>query len=678
MHLHGSHSKRAIRSFSSALILALVGAVLVSCAPASPGGPSPSQQFCDFWDKVVEAPPSPDNAVLVRDDVVALAADSQVAGNGCSAPGAEVRLDSAVLAEGEELPFEEENPQSQVLTAVTGQQLSAAVPVFENLKVSSLDATISQSGITVRGAVEIRVSGTTSSVGFVGTLRDLDNWSVNLSSGAFSIPGITTSPAQFTGTLRSVAGVRSLSLNAAVTSAQIGDVAVSGAGIALTISPTVGVSASVSGAVRVGSTTVNGSVKVEFDRSGTLVAANADLAVSFQGFQPGGKRVDLTGRLKLEGDADRTEASFSGSGVLGDLVVNSVNGTLVLEPDKATLIGLVDVAQGDLELRYNGTIVFDGQNVSVTNLTLEAGGEYSGTLRNGQIVSARGNVTADVSGGQIVTRVTGDFRFGNIRASGSAIVETDQFTTTLFVDAALDVPGLDATVVGVIVLADGLVEEVNLDAAVDSLRLRDVTVTGGQLSVRSDFGSDLLVDVAGDLAVSASGVDVDLSGVVAVTLNSNGELSRLEGRLSGSASLKGWEFRNLAADISANSLTTTLSGTLTVATANFPLEIPLRISFVSGTGSPNWRVEGSGPVRIASLNIARADLVLLPDDDTLYAFNASARVRFGAITYNFVVELRLKANGGCREIKISKGEPAARFILVEVLRSQINNCTISG
>lgn len=675
MQLDEPGRTRAVRHLAATLAIALLGAVVVSCAPTAPSGPSASEQFCDFWDRVEQDPPSVDNAVLVKDDLVALAETSALQGERCSDPGARVELDSAVLAEGEELPFEEGNAQSALLTVVTGDQLAATVPVFDNLTLSSLDATITPSGISVRGSVDIRISGTTSSIGFVGTLRDLDNWSVTLSSGAFSVPGITTSPAQFVGTLRSVGGVPSLSLNAAVTSARIGDVSVSGAGIALSISPIEGVSASVTGTISVGSTTVNGSVDVEFDRRGTLVAAHADLGIRFQGFLPGGNRVDLAGQLVLDGDAEQTVASFSGSGVLGDLNVNAVNGSLLIEPGRATLIGVLDVDQGGIEVRYNGTVEFDGQNVSLLNLTLAAGGEFSGTLRNGQIVSAKGTVTADVSGGQIVTTLAGEFRFGNIRATGTAVVETDQFTTRLFVDAELDVPGLDATVEGLVVLADGRVERVSLEATVQRLTLRNVTVTSGTLTLRSDVGSDLLVQVAGALRVTASGVSVDLNGTVSVAFDGDGALSRLAGRLSGSASIKGWDLRNLSAEFSANSVTTTLGGNLTVTTANFPLAIPLDISMSApGFDSPDWTIQGSGPVRIASLNIGRADLRLRPDDDTMHAFNATVRY----LAYNYKVQLRLKASGGCRELRLSGGEPVARLILVEVLRDQISNCTISG
>ena len=114
---------------------------------------------------------------------------------------------------------------------MTGDEISPAQPVLENVELKALGASIGPSGITVFGNVAIRLSGQTSTIGFTGTLANLDNWSITLSSSALTIPGITSTPATFSGTLRVVNGVPSLSLTAAVTSARIGDVTLSAASI---------------------------------------------------------------------------------------------------------------------------------------------------------------------------------------------------------------------------------------------------------------------------------------------------------------------------------------------------------------------------------------------------------------------------------------------------------------
>ena len=53
------------------------------------------------------------------------------------------------------------------------------------------------------------------------------------------------------------------------------------------------------------------------------MSAKADISARLVGTQAGGKKIDLTGNVKLEGNADETVASFSGSGIVGDLVVNA-------------------------------------------------------------------------------------------------------------------------------------------------------------------------------------------------------------------------------------------------------------------------------------------------------------------------------------------------------------------
>ena len=157
--------------------------------------------------------------------MVALADDTTLSGTECTDPGATVALDGAVLAEGEEVPSEQGNPDSEPIAAVTGDEIGSGAPVLENLEVRALSASIGANGITVRGNVAVRLSGSTSTIGFTGTFANLDNWSVGLSSSAFTIPGVTSTPATFSGTLTVRNGVPTLSLNAAATSAKIGDVA---------------------------------------------------------------------------------------------------------------------------------------------------------------------------------------------------------------------------------------------------------------------------------------------------------------------------------------------------------------------------------------------------------------------------------------------------------------------
>ena len=146
--------------------------------------------------------------MLVKDEVVALADDTRSSGAECTDSGAKVELDGAVLAEGEEVPSEQGNPDSEPIAAVTGDEIGCGrAGPREPHRAGPLGIHRRQRDHGARQR-RVRLSGSTSTIGFTGTLRNLDNWSVNLSSSALTIPGITSSPATFTGTLRSATAFR--------------------------------------------------------------------------------------------------------------------------------------------------------------------------------------------------------------------------------------------------------------------------------------------------------------------------------------------------------------------------------------------------------------------------------------------------------------------------------------
>lgn len=665
MHHSIVRRPRLARTSAATLAVSLLATLMAACTPTTPPGQPSNAQFCEFWEKVEEAPPTVDNAVLVKDEVVALAEDTLVIGEECTDPNARVDLDGAVLAEGEEVPSELDTPGAPPIAAVTGDEIAAEAPVLENLTVKTLSAEITSSGIRVRGNVAVRLSGTTSTIGFVGTLRDLDNWSVTLSSTAFQIPGVTTAPATFSGTLQVTGGVPSLTLSARnITAAKVGDVTVSNAGIDLSASPETGVSAAVHGTIKVGPSTATGTVEVAFDRVGTLVSARAEIAAHLVGTQTGGKKIDLQGTLKLEGNAQQTVASFSGSGIVGDLVVNQANGSLTLGVNRATFVGVLDVAQGPNTLRFNGSIVWDGVTAYTPYLNLEGAGEFSGTLADGQTASVKGSLSTEIIGGQMRSVVTGDFQVGTLRATGSAIVETNGASTTLYVDANLVNAGFNAKLEGAVVITDGVAELVELDAAVQgSVQLGDVTLTGATLKLRSTYGSTLDISFTGGLKV---GSRADLNGAVNASFGPNGTLLSLTGNMDGSLLLDSWGILGFQGSVVATPDRVTLTGSGGVSLINFPLGMNFNGSFTSSLTSPSWTLHGTGRFRIASIDVASARLSL-----SQTAGMKATRVGFyfsilGIPTY-FEGDFYLKPAGGCEKVDITGGSFLAKPILKLVL-----------
>lgn len=665
------------RTSAVAVIVALIGGVTVACSPPSGGGggTNPQAQFCEFFDKVeeqiAEAPPEipddavlDDNAVLVKDEVVAAAEDTAVVGSDCNAPGAKVELDGAVLAEGEEIPAEQGNASAGEIASVTGDEIAPEKIVLENVQLKALSASIGPNGITVRGNVAIRLSGQTSTIGFSGTVTNLDTWSVTLSSSAFSIPGVTSTPATFTGTLAVRNGKPTLTLNAQATSAKIGDVTVTNAAIALTASPAAGVAAKVSGSIKVGPSTATGVVDVTFDKTGKLVTAKADISARLVGTQAGGKKIDLTGSVKLEGNATETVASFSGSGVVGDLVVNEANGSLTLGVNKATFVGVLDVQQGANYVRFNGTIVWDGIQAFTPFLQLEAGGEISGTMADGQTFSVAGDLRTTIIGSQVVAEVVGTFKVGTLKATGSAIVETNGATTTLSVDANLVDAGFDASLQGAVVITDGVAETVQLDAQVNGqVTFGDATLTGATLSIRSSAGNPLDLKFTGGLKVGSS---VNVTGALAASFGPNGTLISLDGNVVGSLNVGGWAMVNFSGQVVASPEQVTLSGSGGLSTINFPLGVNFSGTFTSSLTQPSWNLSGSGNLRIASLTIASARFNL-SQQAGMKATRAGFYFTVLIFPAYFEADFYMKPGGGCDRVQLTGGSFLLRPLLALAL-----------
>jgi hypothetical protein len=378
----------------------------------------------------------------------------------------------------------------------------------------------------------------------------------------------------------------------------------------------------------------------------------------------GGKTIDLQGNVKLTGNATETVASFSGSGIVGDLVVNQASGDLTLGVNTATFVGVLDAAQGPNVVRFNGSIVWDGQTAYTPYLNLEGAGEISGTLDNGQQVKVAGELSTTIIGGQMRTVVAGDFTLGTLKASGSAFVETSGTTTVLELDADLVDAGFAASVEGAIIITDGRAETVELNATVDGIvQLGDVTLTGASLRIASTYGNPLDLTFSGGVQI---GTRADLSGSVAAAVGPTGSLLSLTGQLSGSLQLDSWGLLNFAGSVVASPEQVTLTGSGGVTTINFPLGVTFNGTLTSSLTEPTWSLNGSGRLRLASIDVAAARLNL-----SQTAGMRATRVGFyfsiiGIPTY-FEGDFFLKAGGGCDKVNITRGSFLAKPILALVL-----------
>lgn len=670
------------RATGMAIVVALAAGAATSCTPPSPVGPSPAEQFCSFWNEVQGRGPGADptvleqEAALVKDQVVAFAERTTLAGTSCTDPSAGVTLDDAVLARGTEIAEQPDAGSSKKVAAVTGSLLSADEPILDNVQVGAISATVRPGGISVRGNAQVSLSGTTSTMGFTGTVQDLGNWTANLSSTRFVLPGISAAPVAFDGTLKVSAGVPTLDLTAEASSVQVGDVAVTAATIDVHATPSDGVQASVSGNIKVGPTTVHGRIDIEFDRNGALVSITAEIGARLQGTQADGSTIDLTGDLTIVGNADQTSISFTGSGVLGDLAVKAANGSLILAVNTASFIGVIDVEQGAAVVRLDASIVWDGFS-AYAFVMAQAKGDFSGTLDDGTTVSAKGALTTTFVGNppQAVVTLDGDFQIGGLRASGSAIVEVNgQTQTTLQIQSAvLTNTGFSGTLHGQIVLVDGEAQEVHLEAAVDgSVTLGDASLTDATLTVDSMYGGPLDISFAGALKVGSA---IDMSADVQASIGPDGSLISLNGPVSGSASLSGWNVTSFQGTVVASVEQVTINGGGGVLGPSLGLGAHLVGTFTSRFDQPDWTLNATANVRVGKMNVSNARL-------RLGRATGMQAIRAGVYVYIIGIRTYLEASiymdpaGGCSRAVVTGGTGIARLLGRPILGDALG-CPIS-
>ena len=616
--------------------ITVVTLIAAGCTTA-PSSPAPvMEHFCDLWSDV-EADPTPsEDAVLVDDGLVARAETASTHGQDCNDPSARVLLDEAELAEGdlvegEEGPPEGVDPQSMSLRSgsdgedpaltgptavITGERISKGKDLLDNLRLRSISAWIDHRGITVTGAVDVSLEGVPSTIGYTGTFSDVDNWSIHLSSTAFSIPGITTTPATFSGALVMNGGQPSLTLTAAAAEVEIGDITVRSALLDFSLDSETGLSAYIAGEVEVGRNAFDGEVHVVLDASGNLVSADARVGASLTGWQVGGVRVELDGEVTFTGNTERSLVTFSGSGRIGEVVVHNANGSLEFDRGVVTFEGEVDVTYGENRVRMNGRIIFDEDgNVEVPLLDLEAAGEFSAVLDSGEVVEVKGLVSTETGLGGTYAVVTGTFTIGAMEATGSARIETDYNRTTLqVIEAQIDVAGVaqGGQLSGYVVIEDGVAVDVNFEASMESMTFGRLSLLGPTMSITSTYNGGLDVALVSDLTVNGDMVTAsidaearfDADGLLWLRTNTAEVDLELDGdmRIHGEADLT----------VEAGDLTVALDGEL-VSGVGLDVDLGGTLEADLESGEADWNFLGVADVSYGRFTASNVEIQISPN-----------------------------------------------------------------
>jgi hypothetical protein len=567
-------------------------------------------------------PPQPPFAYLIDDDTVVRAFEVVQVGDSCTANDARLTFFNGELI-GRDLhlpadnsldgPPRQSSPYSQTLAP--GQQQAPAV------EIASLHVELTPRGIRIWGTLRVTAEGAVSTVSFDGTLRDLQNFSVELVAPSLLLPGLGSDPVSARGRFERHRGVNSIELTAAAPSIRVDDLLIKDARLEVRATTTSGIEASVSGNLSSAGQQVDVQLLGRFDAGGRLVELDGRIDARLAGAGPDGWW-ELDGTVTLTGDARGIVARFAGRGRFGPDQVARAAGTVTWSPSgDVTLVGVFDVDAGGSRLQLEGTVTFNGSSANPT-LAAVAAGAFVGTTDRGEVAEIRGTVRIVTVGGVTTTTVQGVVRVGGLSGNGSAVVEVSGDRTTLRMSARVASGPLIADVTGDLVLRAGEVESVDLQG-----NLTQPLLTGG---VRVEGAARLTGDRSG-LSVDVSGLfrsveddRVDVSGRAVAWFDASGGFRGLRGFLGGTVSDGVWRVVSFLGSFTTDGTTTVLTGTglasgpnlsygqlsatLTITPAGSRLDAQGQVAMSTGSK----RVFGDVTVIDSEIVMARAALVFPP------------------------------------------------------------------
>lgn len=575
-----ARAPRAGRSRAAVSIVALLAlGLLAACVapPELPGDtttttttttttqPEPTTTaLCRVWEqrnrKGPDGPLPPERpfAYLLDDDTVVRAFEVVQVGEDCQQAGARLTFFNGELI-GRDLYLPADNsldgPPRQA--SPYPQTLAEGQPQAPAIEIATFNVELTAAGIRIWGTLRVTAEGQVSIVSFDGTLRDLQNFVVQLDAPALVLPGLTGGPIAARGRFERSGGANRIDLRASAPSIQVDDLQLKGVELALSATTTTGMEVSVRGSMSSAGQQVQVDLAARFDALGRLVDLDGTIDASLRGAGPGGWW-ELDGTVNLRGDAAGIDATFRGRGRFGGDSVARAAGELTWASNgDAILTGVFEVDAGGSRLRLEGSVTFTGSSAS-PSLAAVAAGAFVGTTDQGEVVEVRGTVRVVTVGGVTTTTVTGDLRVGNLRGTGSAVVESNGSRTRLRFSGRVAAGPLLADVDGDLVFDDGVVDSVELTGQLKAPLVSGGVSADGSVRIGGDRRG-LSVEITGRIQ-SVADKSLDVAGTVVAWFEPSGALRGLRGMLGGTVSDGDWTIASFLGSFASDGTTTVLNG----------------------------------------------------------------------------------------------------------------------
>lgn len=601
--------RRSRIALAIAVVAGLIGLGFEGAAVASADN-QPTERpeaYCAIWDALRPYDGGPAAGVALPDGTLVDADVVHATGATCQAEDTRVALDGSVFRR----PRAEAHGRSRSGVATRSQggstpAVGEGTLIVDNVAIGVFNTELRVGfdpwyGVYlywfVNGTVLLRLNGVSTYLNFVGDLRDLDNYELNVSTpaGGITVPGFAPDAFSFSGTVKNFYGTVSVDLRADAGRLLFQGLTLSNTHLRLRAGGNETTRLEVAGTAAIGPSTVGLDLSLELAPDGTIFHGAGSASVDLQGDLPDGNPARLTGQASVSITGNVATLSLSASGQLGSVELTPSNLSIGLVGQRATISGVFGLRFPGGTASVNGQLVYDGDNARMESLSGTAAASYGGTLADGTPIAVNGTaVVGATPTGTVHTSFTGS---GNVGPWAAAAVN---FEITGAPDAAQMSGGLDLTLNGTAVhlagsatIAGASVTQLDLSGSIAApLTIGSTTVVGGTLHLARNAAGGVDLTLSGSIQL-AGGASV--SGEFAVAVDATGRLTALTGVGSGQDIVVSSALKLVDVRFSLTSAGLHLTATAQLACRNSGGVLVATIS-TAVTDTANWSATLAGSV----------------------------------------------------------------------------------